>query len=80
MGGAILSVQSSIVTACGLMENNNAIGHGGGIASIDKALLFLGQGSVFLGNKAGGSGGCVYAAGSDVTFGELETVREKLSF
>jgi predicted outer membrane repeat protein len=70
MGGAILAAQLSIVTAYGLVKNNDAIGHGGGIASIGKALLMLGQGSIFLGNNAGGSGGCIYAAGASVTFGK----------
>jgi hypothetical protein len=70
MGGSILASQLSIVTICGLVKNNAAIEHGGGIASIDKALLVLGHGSVFYGNSAGGSGGCVYAAGTSVTFRE----------
>ena len=80
MGGAILATQLSIVTVCGLVENNNAMGHGGGIASAGKALLMLGQGSVFLGNKAGGSGGCVYAAGDSVTFGELRDCKRAILF
>ena len=67
-----MAAQSSIVTTYGLMKNNAAIGDGGGIASIDKAVLVLGHGSVFHGNNAGGSGGSVYAAGTSVTFGELK--------
>ncbi len=69
-----MAAQLSIVTICGLVKNNAAIEHGGGIASIDKALLVLGHGSVFYGNSAGGSGGCVYAAGTSVTVGEPQRI------
>ncbi len=69
MGGAIMAAQWSIVTACGFVKNNHAIGHGGGIASLGKSTLVLCHGTTMLGNRAGGSGGCVYAAGSSITIG-----------
>ena len=76
MGGAILAEQLSIVKACALVMGNVAFGHGGGIASVGKASLVLGQGATLRGNRAGDHGGCVYAAGSSAAFGEhdFETV------
>ncbi len=70
MGGAILSAQWSIVTACGLVKNNSALGNGGGIASIGETSLVLCDGVALVGNRAGGSGGGVYNAGSSIMFGE----------
>ena len=76
MGGAILAAQGSVVKSGALVMNNFAVGHGGGIASIGDAFLQLGQGTALRGNSAGDNGGCVYAAGSSILFGEqdLETV------
>ena len=70
MGGAILTAQWSVVQMCGLVKDNRANGHGGGIASIGHSSLVLCHGAVLLGNHAGRSGGCVYAAGSSTLFGE----------
>jgi hypothetical protein len=73
MGGAILAAQWSTVTTCGLVKDNSAVRHGGGIAILGKASLVLGQGTALLGNRAGGSGGCVYAAGASMIFGERDS-------
>jgi predicted outer membrane repeat protein len=70
MGGAILAEQWSTVAAFGLVENNSAGGHGGGIASVGQAYLAFGTGIAMRGNRAGGSGGCVYTAGANTSFGE----------
>ena len=70
MGGAILAAHLSIVKVCGLVENNHAGRNGGGIAVLGKASLLLGEGTALLGNSAGGSGGCVYAAGASTIIGE----------
>ena len=69
MGGAILSVQLSMVTVCGLVKNNSAIGNGGGIASMGKASLVLCDGIALVGNRAGGYGGGVYNAGASTIIG-----------
>jgi predicted outer membrane repeat protein len=70
MGGAILAAQWSVVSACGLVKYNRANGHGGGIASVEHSSLTICNGAILLGNLAGSSGGCVYAAGSSTNFGE----------
>ena len=69
-GGAILAGQSSTVTSCGSLLDNSAMVDGGGIASFGKASLLLCNGSKLLRNRARGSGGGVYAAGSEAIFGE----------
>ena len=76
MGGAILADHLSIIKACAIVMENVAFGHGGGIASVGKSSLVLGQGTTLRGNSAGDNGGCVYAAGSSTAFGEhdVETV------
>ncbi len=73
MGGAILATQWSTVEAFGLVQDNSAGEHGGGIAAVDQAYLAFSQGIALRGNRAGGSGGCVYAAGANASFGEQDT-------
>jgi predicted outer membrane repeat protein len=65
-----LAAQWSIVKVCGLVKSNIAGSNGGGIAVLGKASLQLGHGTALHGNSAGGSGGCVYAAGASTIIGE----------
>jgi hypothetical protein len=77
MGGAILAAQLSVVKACGLVKDNSAVGHGGGIASIGEASLLFGHGTALRGNRAGASGGCLYAAGASTNFGAFKGLMRK---
>ena len=58
-------------TVSGLLERNVAGGYGGGAAAFVQAVVNLSAGARLYENRAGGSGGCVYAGGGPSSVGEF---------
>ena len=66
-----MAYDQSTVTISAVLEDNFALGHGGGLASIGASSILLRNGVIFRNNNAFGNGGCLFAAGSKTTIGEF---------
>ena len=69
--GGILADGQAAATVSGLLERNVAGGYGGGAAAFVQAVVNLSAGARLYENRAGGSGGCVYAGGGPSSVGEF---------
>ncbi len=63
-GGAVAAFNLVAVSLAALLADNAAGGDGGGIALLDSSSLLVGDGAKLRGNRAKGSGGCLYSGGA----------------
>ncbi len=67
----MFSCDRTTIETYSLIEKNTASGYGGGIASISKAFLYIGNGAKFRNNSANLHGGCLYIGGIGATLGRI---------
>jgi predicted outer membrane repeat protein len=65
----VFSCDRTTIESYSLIEKNTASGNGGGIASLSKAFLYIGNGAKFHNNSANLHGGCLYIGGIGATLG-----------
>ena len=65
----MFSCDLSTIQTYSLIENNEALGNGGGIASISNSFVYIGNGAKLQYNSANLHGGGLYAGGAGASLG-----------